>query len=212
MVIIGVTGGLGTGKSTVARMFARRGAVVLDADRIAHQLLVPSQSEGRRVVKAFGRGILTRSGRIDRAKLAAVVFSDPVRRKQLERIMHPGVMRRMWREVSRLRRAGRMPAVVLDVPLLIEVGAHRKVDVLVVVTAPPAVRRRRMQRQHGWSQEEINARSRAQGKLEAKVALADVVVDNAGGVGATQTQVNRIWKQLVPASSSKSSTSRRSKR
>ncbi|MBI4342109.1 MAG: dephospho-CoA kinase [Candidatus Omnitrophica bacterium] len=212
MLVIGVTGGVGTGKSTVARMFARHGAVVLDADRIAHDLIAPPRPAWRELIRTFGRGVLRGDGTVDRRRMAAVVFRHPALRKRLERIIHPRVMRQIRREIRRLRRDGRRAAVVLDVPLLIETGAHRMVDALVVVTAPPEVQRRRVRRQHGWSNEEINERINAQWKLSAKVALADMVVKNAGRVQATQTQVNRIWKQLARTNSSRSSTSQRSKR
>ena len=104
---------------------------------------------------------------------------------------------------------GVVRAVVLDIPLLVEVGAQRLVDALVVVTAPPEVQRERVRRQHGWTDAELDARIRAQWDLSAKAALADYVVDNADGVDATRTQVTRIWQKLVPLRRKRSLTSRR---
>ena len=201
MVVIGVTGGVGTGKSTVAGMFKRLGAVVLDADAIAHQVMEPTRPAWRRIVKAFGAGALNDDHTINRARLAAIVFRDGNRRRVLERIIHPPVLRELQRQLRRLRRSRRVPAVVLDVPLLVEVGAQRWVDALVVVTAPPRIQRQRLQRKYGWSDADIRARTSAQWKLSAKVALADHVVDNGNGVATTRTQVNRLWNQLVRASS-----------
>ena len=209
MVVIGVTGGVGTGKSTVAGMFKRLGAVVLDADVIAHRLMEPKRLAWRKIVGAFGRGALNEDDTVNRRRLGALVFQDAERRRRLEAILHPGVMREVRRQLHRLRRGHRVKAVVLDIPLLVEVGAQRLVDALVVVTAPPEVQRERVRRQHGWTDEELDARIRAQWELSAKAALADDVVDNADGVDATRTQVTRIWQRLVPLRRKRSSTSRR---
>ena len=208
MVVIGVTGGVGTGKSTVAGMFRQLGAVVLDADVIAREVIEPKRLGWRQVIKAFGEEILNADHTVNRARLARVVFADASRRRQLERIVHPQVLRAIRQRVHRLRRARRVRAVVLDVPLLIETGTQRLVDALVVVTAPPEVQRARLEATYGWSAEEIAARIGAQWDVSAKVALADAVVDNANGVGATRTQVKRIWSQLAARSKS-SSTLRR---
>ena len=209
MVVIGVTGGVGTGKSTVAGMFHRLGAAVLDADVIAHRLMEPRRLAWRKVVRAFGRGALHKDETVNRRRLAAAVFADGALRRRLERILHPAVMREIRRQIGRLRLSRAARAVVLDVPLLLEVGAQPLVDVLVVVTAPPGVQRSRVRRRHGWSDEELDARIRAQWGLSAKAALADYVVDNADGVDATRTQVTRIWQTLVPLRPRRSSTSRR---
>ena len=214
MLVIGVTGGVGTGKSTVAAMFKRLGAVVLDADAIAHQVMEPKRVAWRQIVGAFGEEMLNEDQTVNRKRLAARVFHDEPARKRLEQIIHPPVLRAITRELGRLRRARWHPAVVLDVPLLVEVGAHRLVDALVVVTAPPQLQRQRLRRQHGWSEEEINARIAAQWELSSKADLADYVVDNSDGVDATRTQVKHIWNQLtrfnkVSRPRRSSSTSRR---
>lgn len=197
MIVIGVTGGVGTGKSTVAGMFKRLGAVVLDADAIAHQLVEPKRLAWRQIVKAFGSEILNDDQTVNRKQLAGLVFRDAQRRKELERILHAKVLRSIKQELHRLRRSTRVRAAVLDVPLLVEVGAQGLVDALVVVTAPPEVQRERLVRKFGWTEEEADARIAAQWDLAAKVALADHVVDNGNGVDATRTQVRHIWKQRV---------------
>jgi len=200
MVVIGVTGGVGTGKSTVANIFKQLGAVVLDADAMAHQAMEPKRLAWRHIVKAFGEGILNEDQTVNRRQLASLVFQDEQRRKRLERIIHPRVLRLMKQQLHRLRRSRRVKAVVLDVPLLVEAGGQPIVDALVVVTAPPEVQRERLKKKYGWSDEETTARMDAQLELSAKVALADHVVDNADGVDTTRTQVKRIWNQLVPLS------------
>lgn len=212
MVVIGVTGGLGTGKSTVAGMFRQLGAVVLDADTIAHQVMEPKRLAWRQIVDTFGPGILNEDLTVNRQRLAAIVFHDEERRRRLEQIIHPRVLREFRAGVRRATRSRRAPAVVLDVPLLVEAGARHLVEALVVVTAPPDVQRERLRAQHGWSDADIGARMGAQWELSAKVALADYVVDNSDGVGATRTQVKRIWNQLALGRSkprSRNSTSRR---
>ena len=209
MIVIGVTGGLGTGKSTVARMFQRLGAAVLDADAIAHEAMAPRRLAWRQVVRAFGAAVLNPDQTVNRARLAQRVFRDEQARRRLERIIHPQVLRELRQRMGRLRRARRVRAVVLDVPLLIEAGGAGVVDALVVVTAPPEVQRRRLARRHGWRAEETKRRILAQWDLAAKAALADDVVDNSDGVDATRTQVKRIWRRLVPHRSRPSSTSPR---
>ena len=200
MVVIGVTGGVGTGKSTVAKMFEQLGAAVLDADAVAHRVMEPKRLAWRQIVKAFGERILNEDQTINRARLASIVFQDEQSRGRLERIVHPPVLRHIKQQLHRLRRSRRIRAVVLDVPLLVEVGAQDLVDALVVVTAPPELQCERLRRKYGWSEEEARARIAAQWELSAKVALADQVVDNSDGVDATRTQVKRIWNQLVAPS------------
>ena len=210
MIVIGLTGGVGTGKSTVAKMFRQVGAAVLDADVLAHQAMEPKRLAWRSIVKTFGREMLNADQTVNRRRLASLVFNDEPRRRQLERILHPVVLREIKRALHRLKRAHKVQAVVLDVPLLLEVGAEELVDALVVVTAPPQVQRERLRRTHGWSDEDTTVRIAAQWDLSAKAALADYVVDNSNGVDATRRQVRQLWKRLVPANRP-SSTSRRSK-
>src|SRR3989338_7552893 len=143
MVVIGVTGGVGTGKATVAKMCKELGAVVLDADSMAHQVMEPKRLCWRRVVERFGEEVLNEDQTINRRRLAAIVFRDGGQRRQLEAVIHPQVVRKMKQRLHRLRRSGlpgvarggqarRIPAVVLDVPLLVEADAQGMVDALVV--------------------------------------------------------------------------------
>lgn len=195
--MIGVTGGVGTGKSTVAGMFRQLGATVLDADVIAHQVMEPNRLPWRQIIKTFGDEVLNEDRTINRRRLAAVVFTDAERRAKLEAIIHPRVLREIKAKLHRLRRSRRIPAAVVDVPLLVEANASGLVDALVVVTAPPDVQRARLRTMHGWTEEDTEARIGAQLALSAKVALADHVIDNGDGVDKTRTQVRRLWNQLV---------------
>ena len=208
MVVIGVTGGVGTGKSTVAKMFRELGAVVLDADAIAHQLMEPKRLCWRRVVKGFGEEVLNEDQSINRRRLAEIVFRDAQRRRDLEAVIHPQVLRQIKQRLHRLGRLRRIRAVVLDVPLLVEVDAQGMADALVVVTAPREVQLARLAHRYGDA-EEVDARIAAQMEVSAKAALADFVVDNAGTLDATRTQVKRIWEQLVPSHKPRSKSSPR---
>ena len=196
MIVIGVTGGLGTGKSAVARMFGELGATVIDADTVAHAVMEPKRLAWRALVRTFGREILNQDETINRTRLAERVFRDAQARHELEAIVHPPVIRHIKQQLSRLRRHRRVKAVVLDVPLLMETGSESLVERIVVVTAPPDVQRRRLQ-ERGMSEAQISERIAAQWEMGRKVAMADHVVDNADGLEQTRRQVRQLWKQLL---------------
>ena len=195
MLVIGVTGGVGTGKSTVSKLLAAHGAVVLDADVIAHEAMRPRTAAWRAIVARFGRDILKPNGAINRAALAQRVFRDATSRRALERIIHPRVIRIIRQRIAWLTRSRRASVVVLDVPLLIEAGMRHMVDALVVVTAPARVRQQRLQRR-GYTKEDIARRAAAQLRLSAKVGMADYLIDNGKGRSHTRRQVDQLWKQL----------------
>lgn len=213
MLVLGITGSIGTGKTTVARLFEAQGAKRLDADRIVHALMRPRTPAWRAIRSTFGPGVCDAQGRIDRAALAAKVFAQPRARRRLERILHPRVLRVIARHLRQLRQAGRVNVVVVEIPLLFEANAQHLVDAVVVVTAPRAVQEARLRRQFGWRPHAIRQRVAAQWALPAKVALADVVIDNGRRVVDTRRQVKDVWNKLRPRNPSKpSSTSPRSKR
>lgn len=197
MVVIGVTGGVGTGKSTVARMFGRLGAAVLDADRIAHDLLAPSTAVYRQVRRLFGPTVVDRDGRMDRKRLGEQVFASRRRMRQLTGIVHPAVRRRIREDLRRIRGCRPDAVVVLDIPLLVESGSAYRTDALVVVSAPASVAARRLHRRSGWSPEEVRRRASFQLPLRRKERRADFVVNNSGGLASTRRQVSRIWKQIL---------------
>lgn len=197
MIVIGVTGGVGTGKSTVSRMFGRLGAVVLDADRISHELLEPGTATHRRIRRLFGPKVVAPDGRIDRKRLGEEVFRSRRRLRELTDVLHPAVRRRVQEELRRVRRGDSGAVVVLDIPLLVESGRAYKTDAWVVVAAPAAVSARRLRARSGWSPREIRRRSSFQLPLRQKVKQADFVVNNGGILSSTRRQVSRIWKRIV---------------
>ncbi len=194
MLLVGLTGGIGSGKSTVARMLAARGAVVLDADRLAREAVDPGTPGHTAVVGRFGLGILTAEGAVDRKALADLVFADPRARRDLEAIVHPEVRRRFLEEVERCRGTERV--VVFDSPLLVETGQHRAFDLLIVVSAPVEAQVARLAADRGMSEEDVRSRIAAQMPLEEKAAAADIILDNDGTMEELERQVDRLWPEL----------------
>ena len=194
---IGLTGGIGSGKSTVSRLLAERGAVIVDADVIAREVVEPGTPGLAAVVDAFGPGIVADDGSLDRPALAAVVFADPEARRRLDGIVHPLVRARAT-EV-----AGAAPpdaVVVNDVPLLVETGQAAAYDLVLVVEADTETRVARLV-QRGLTADDARARMSAQATDEQRRAVADVVLDNSGTEDELAAQVDRLWRErLAPAS------------
>lgn len=196
MLIIGLTGGIASGKSTVSRMLRELGAPVVDADAIVHELQLPGTPVTAAIVAEFGAGVLRPDGSLDRAALGALVFTDPVRRRALEAIVHPAVRTRMWDEVERYRRAGG-PAVVLDIPLLLEGGLERTVDQVWLVYVDRATQRARLIARDGMDAGQADLRIAAQMDLEEKRRRASVIIDNRGSEAETRAQVETAWLQAL---------------
>ncbi len=193
MLRIGLTGGIGSGKSTVAGLLAARGARIVDADRIAREVVEPGTPGLDAVVAAFGAGVLTPEGALDRPALAAVVFADPEARRRLDGIVHPLVRAR----AAELVAAAPLDAVVVqDVPLLVETGQGASYDLVLVVQADLATRVRRLVGR-GLSEDDARARIAAQATDEQRRAVADVVLDNSGTVEELEAQVDRFWSERV---------------
>jgi dephospho-CoA kinase len=193
MLRIGLTGGIGSGKSTVAALLAARGAVVVDADRIAREVVEPGTPGLAAVVGAFGPGVLADDGSLDRAALAAIVFADPEARARLDGIVHP-LVRARAREV--IGQAAPDAVVVQDVPLLVETGQAGAHDLVLVVETDLETRVARLL-QRGLSEDDARARIAAQATDEQRRAVADVVLDNSGGPEALAEQVDRFWAERV---------------
>ena len=195
MLLVGLTGGLGSGKSTVARLLERRGAVVVDADELARRAVEPGTPGYRRVVQEFGPEVLTAEGRIDRDRLAGVVFADPGARRRLEAIVHPEVARLFAEAVAPFRESDRV--VVYVVPLLVETGLQEAFDEVVVVSAPEEVRLARVMTERGMSEADARARMRAQVPEEDRLRAAGHVVPNDGTLEDLERRVDRLWAALV---------------
>ena len=193
---VGLTGNVGSGKSTVARLFADLGAAVIDADALAREA---TEDAGvlRRIAQTFGVDLVT-DGVLDRARLAGVVFTDPEARGKLNAIVHPWVAREREKRVAKLAAESPQPEIIVhDVPLLFEVGLDAAMDVTVVVDAPLAVRAARAGARSNLTEAEVRSRDAAQTPLSEKVARADFVIDNGGAVGALEPQVAAVWEQLL---------------
>lgn len=197
MLIIGVTGGMGTGKTTVARIFERLGAVSLDADEIAHRLIEPKTKAYSEVVNYFGNEVLNRDKTINRKALAKQAFSSKRRLKKLCEIIHPLVYKEIEGRLKKIKKLKPKAIVVLDVPLLLESGGRSKVDKLVVVKSKREVQLKRAAKNLGLSRPQILKRIKAQMPLRKKINAADFVIDNNGTPKATRKQVSDIWKMLA---------------
>jgi len=191
--VIGLTGNIATGKSTVSRMLADLGAQVVDADAVAHAVMRRGRPAWQDVVLAFGEEVLGPDGEIDRGKLGAIVFRDPAALQRLEGIVHPAVVE----EVRALSRRSAAPVLVREAIKLIESGAADDCDAVWVVTSPRETQVERLMRTRGLSRAEAELRIDAQPPQEEKVARADVVIDNGGSLEETRQQVERAWRETV---------------
>jgi dephospho-CoA kinase len=195
VLLIGLTGGIGSGKSTVARLLERRGAVVIDADQLAREAVAKGTPGFDRVVATFGTTVLTPDGDLDRGALATRIFSDPAEKAALEAIVHPEVARRFGERVGSLRTSDRV--VVYVTPLLVELGLAPAFDVVIVVTASPHLRISRVASDRGLSPDDVRERMAAQATDEQRMEVADVLVDNDGSLADLEPQVDRLWGDLV---------------
>ncbi|WP_328539361.1 dephospho-CoA kinase [Streptomyces sp. NBC_00344] len=193
MLKVGLTGGIGAGKSEVSRLLVRHGAVLVDADAIAREVVEPGTPGLAAVVKAFGESVLTARGTLDRPKLGSIVFSDAARLATLNAIVHPLVGARSAELESR---AGADAVVVHDVPLLTENGLAPLYDLVVVVDASPETRLDRLVRLRGMQESEARSRMAAQATREQRRSIADVLIDNDGSLEALEPQVSRLWSHL----------------
>ncbi|MFH8682654.1 dephospho-CoA kinase [Streptomyces lydicus] len=193
MMKVGLTGGIGAGKSEVSRLLASYGAVVVDADKIAREVVEPGTPGLAALVEEFGEGVLTPNGTLDRPKLGGIVFNDPEKLQALNAIVHPLVGARSAElEAS----AGADAVVVHDVPLLTENGLAPLYDTVVVVDAAPQTQLDRLVRLRGMAEDEAKSRMAAQATREQRLAIADLVIDNDGPLEALEPQVRAVWERL----------------
>jgi dephospho-CoA kinase len=194
VLLVGLTGGIGSGKSTVARMLEERGAVVFDADLLAREAIAPGTPGHDLVVERFGSNVLGLGGDVDREALASVVFADPAARRELEDIVHPEVRRLFAGSVERY--LGTQKVVVFSAPLLVETGMHTAFEVLLVVTTTPETQVARLMRDRGMSAAAVRERMDAQLPLEDKAGVADILIDNEGTLEELEGQLDRVWAEL----------------
>ncbi|NLN20058.1 MAG: dephospho-CoA kinase [Firmicutes bacterium] len=198
MLVLGLTGGIASGKSTVARMLASLGAEVIDADRLARDVVALGSEALAEIVKEFGPSVLNADGSLNRAALGRIVFADPARRKRLEEITHPRILEEMRRQLQVIKAQGEATLIVLDVPLLFETPEILPLcDCTAVVWVPEELQVHRLMQRDGLSRPDALQRIRAQIPLDRKRYLADVVIDNSGSLTATQSQVRSLWLRLV---------------
>ena len=195
MKVIGLTGGIGSGKSTVSKFLADLGAVIVDADRMGHEALQPDTEVWREVVAAFGRQILTPTGDINREKLGKIVFNSPELLTRLNQIMHPWMYDMVKVQLEEYRRQGE-GVVVLEAPLLLEADWTSLVDEVWVTIAPEDTVLRRLQERVGLSREESLARIRSQLSSEERVKHADVVINTDCSLGEVKAKVKKLWDKL----------------
>ena len=196
-LLVGLTGSIATGKSTVSRMFAHLGARVIDADLLAREVVMPGQPPYLKIVEEFGAGVVQEDGSLDRKALGAIVFADPARRKRLEEITHPAIGTRQQRILSVLDAEAFEGAVIWDAALLLESGGAARMDRVVVVYADPEIERQRLMERDGVNEADARARIASQMPIAEKAKLAHHVIDNSGPRAETERQVRAVYGLLL---------------
>ncbi|MDO4916788.1 MAG: dephospho-CoA kinase [Rothia sp. (in: high G+C Gram-positive bacteria)] len=195
---IGLTGGIGSGKSTVAAMFAELGAVIIDADAISRELMEPGQAVLAQTVAEFGQGIVGESGELNRAALASIVFADERARERLNAIVHPAVRAESQRIADEALRERRQESVIIeDIPLLTETGQANRFDAVIVVFAREEVRLHRLVHDRKMHVDDARARIRAQASDDERAEIATWTIDNSDTLESTQQQVQKIWAEIT---------------
>ncbi|SHE31933.1 dephospho-CoA kinase [Desulforamulus putei DSM 12395] len=195
-MIIGLTGNIASGKSTVAKYLRELGAKVINADQVARQVVLPNTPALKEIVDSFGPGILHDDGTLNRQKMASIIFHDAAARDRLEKITHPRIEEEINREINAFTKADPGGILVLEVPLLIEVGWHKKVDQVWLVTVDPEVQLRRLMARDKISPEQARERIASQMPQEEKKRFAHVVINNTGSPEELKRQVQEIWQAL----------------
>jgi dephospho-CoA kinase len=194
VLLVGLTGGIASGKSSVSAMLAERGAEIVDADLIARQVVMPGERAWQKILDHFGRGVLTEDGQVDRKKLADLVFADQAKLTLLNEITHPDIFARVAERLEHNR--DREVVVVLDAALLIETGLADRVDVVVVVDAGDEEEQVRRLTAKGFDERDARARMAAQLPAEARLARADLVIRNVGTFEELTARVDEVWDEL----------------
>ena len=195
MKVIGLTGGIGSGKSTVSQFLAELGATIINADKVGHEVFKPDTEAWREVVAAFGKQVVSANGNIDREKLGAIVFGNPETRARLNQIMHPRIYDLVKAQLEEYRRQG-VAVVVIEAPLLVEAGWTSLVDEVWVTTASEDTVLSRLKERTGLSEGESRARIRSQLPTEERILHADVVIDTDCDLDELKTKVKELWRRL----------------
>ena len=196
MLVVGLTGNIASGKSTVAEFLRKSGAVIIDADLIAHQVVAPGQPACEEISTLFGEGILRPDGTIDRERLGRLVFEDPGLRRQLEAIVHPRVSEEIERQMAEVALNRPDAVVIMDIPLLFETGRTEGLAEIIVVYTPETTQLERLMRRNGLKPEDARARMASQMPLDEKVARATMVIDNGGTLAETERQTLDVYREL----------------
>ncbi len=208
MLIVGLTGGVASGKSTVSEVLKEEGAYLIDADRIARELVQPHTPAWHELRRAFGEEILQPDGSVNRKKLSSLVFSNPEKRAVLNRVLHPRIREETRRRVEEIGRKDPGAIVVIDAALLVETGSYREVDRLIVVRSSEARQIERLEKRDGMSREEAERVVAAQLPLEAKVKVADIVFSNDETIEETRRKARELFQELRRLAAGKEGTGR----
>ncbi len=196
MILVGLTGGIATGKSTVAKMFKQCGAVVIDADELAHDVVKPGKPAWREIVELFGKTLLNQDRSLNRQALGSIVFRNPIKRRQLERIIHPRVAREQVRLTKAIARKDPKAVVIYEVPLLFEAGVDKRVDKIIVVTADRETQIARLMKRNGLSRAEAIRRVKSQMPLAKKIERADHMLSGILPRPSLRRHVDQLLKHL----------------
>lgn len=195
MYIIGLTGSIASGKSTVSRILSECGAPIVDADLIARAVAKRGEEGWQKIVEMFGEGVLLDDGELDRAKVGEMIFRDEKKRALLDSIMHPIILNRIEAELDRLRAKGE-PIAILDIPLLLELGWQDRVSAVWLVAVSPEVQKMRLMLRNQLTEQQAEARIASQMSIEAKRQYADIIIENDGVLEETERDVRAKWNEL----------------
>ena len=196
MKVIGLTGGIGSGKSTVTDYLIARGFHVLDADQIAREIVLPGSEMLIQLTSVFGRGIILEDGSLDRQKLGEIVFSDPQKKETLDALMHTRILELIHERILQFREEGKRKVIFIDAPLLFETGLNKSVSEIWLTDVDDETRIKRIMARDGMNREEIEKRISAQMTREEKQSLADIILDNTGDQEALYQQIEQLLKNI----------------
>lgn len=196
MLVVGLTGGIGSGKTTVSNIFKEEGAYIIEADQIARELVKPHSEAWKEIVKLFGNEILKSDGSVDRRKLAEEVFSNPEKIKSLNRILHPKIKREFRRRIKEIKKKDKNAIVIFDAPLLIETRTHKEMDRVIVVTSKENQQLERVKKRDSKTEEEIRNILYSQIPIDRKLKVADFVIRNEGSLDETDRMAREVYRKL----------------